>query len=92
MYVIVQHRITDPVKFFSVDAREVVGSAPTEIHGRGFFPSHDRTAAICVWKATTVDAVRDYIDPVTDGVCENTYFQVLEEYALGLPEPAPARA
>jgi len=56
MYVVVQHHITDPAKFFSVDARDVVGNAPAEIHGRGSYPSHDRTAAICVWEATTVDA------------------------------------
>ena len=92
MYVVVQHRITDPATFFSVDIRDVVGNAPAEIHGRGFLPSHDRTAAICIWEATSVDAVRGYIDPVTYGVCENTYFEVLEEYALGLPEPAPAAA
>jgi len=68
------------------------GNAPGEIHGRGFLPSQDRTAAICIWEATSVDAVGGYIDPVTYGVCENTYFEVLEEYALGLPEPAPAVA
>ena len=92
MYVVVQHRITDPATFFSVDLSGVVDNAPPEMHGRGFYPSHDRTAGICLWEATTVDAVRDYIDPLTDGICENTYFQVLEEYAMGLTEPAPARA
>jgi hypothetical protein len=87
MYVVVQHHITDPAKFFSVDVSEVVANAPAESHARGFYPSHDRTSAICLWEATTVDAVRDYIDPVTAGVCENTYFEVLEEHALGLPDP-----
>lgn len=90
MYVIVQHRITDPGKFFSVDARDVLGNAPADVQGRGFYPSHDKTAAICLFEATSVAAVRDYIDPVTDGACENTYFQVLEDYALGLPQSASA--
>jgi hypothetical protein len=92
MYIVVQHQITDPDKFFSVDISDVVSSAPPGVDGRLFYPSQDRAAAICVWEATSIDAVRDYIDPVTNGVSENTYFEVLHKHALGLPEPASAEA
>jgi hypothetical protein len=92
MHVVVQHRITDPDTFFSVDAAAVVAVAPDGVHGRLFYPSQDRSAGICVWQAPSVDAVRDYIDPATAGVCENAYFEVDEQYALGLFEAAAAQA
>ena len=91
MHVVVQHRITDPQTFFSVDIADVVANAPDGVHGRLFYPGQDRSAAICVWQAPSVDAVRDYIDPATAGVAENTYFEVDEAFALGLPQAAPAQ-
>jgi len=90
MHVVVQHTITDPDTFFSVDIGDVVSNAPPGVQGRLFCPSQDRSAAICVWQAPSIDAVRDYIDPATAGVAENTYFEVRDEYALGLLEPAAA--
>lgn len=92
MHIVVQHRIIDPETFFSVDIRDVVNNAPPDVHGRLFCPSEDRSAAICVWEAPAIDAVRDYIDPATRGVSENTYFQVHQAYALGLSESASAGA
>lgn len=92
MHVVVQHSIIDPEKFFSVDIRDVVSNAPPGVQGRLFCPSEDRSAGICVWEAPSLEAVRDYIDPATKGVSENTYFAVHEEYALGLPEAASAGA
>ncbi len=92
MHVVVHHRIADPEKFFSVDVREVVGEAPPGVQGRQFYPSRDRSLAVCLWEADSIDAVRDYIDPATKGVSENTYFAVDDEHALGLPAPASASA
>jgi hypothetical protein len=39
-----------------------------------------------------MDALRGYLDPATAGVTENTYFELDTDHALGLPEPATARA
>ena len=92
MYVSVQHRITDPEKFFSMDAEEVAGGGPPGVQGRHFFPSQDRSVAVCLWEADSIDTLRDYLDPATAGVSENTYFEVDRESAMGLPETAAAGA
>jgi hypothetical protein len=92
MYVVVQHRITDPEKFYSINAEEVAGSGPPGVQGRQFFPSQDRSAAVCLWEADSIDALRDYLDPATAGASENTYFEVNGELAMGLPETAAAGA
>ncbi len=92
MHVVVQHRITDPDKFFAVDAEEVAGGGPPGVQGRQFFPSRDRSTAVCLWEAPSIDALRDYLDPATAGMSENTYFDIDSERAVGLPESAAAGA
>lgn len=92
MNIVVQHRITDPEKFFSMDAKEVAGGGPPGVQGLQFYPSKDRSLAACLWEADSIDTLRNYLDPATAGVAENTYFEVDEEYAVGLPEAAAARA
>jgi hypothetical protein len=92
MNVVVQHRITDPEKFFSMNAEEVAGGGPPGVHLRQFFPFKDRSAAICLWETDSIDALRDYVDPATAGASENAYFEVDRERAMGLPQTAAAGA
>jgi hypothetical protein len=92
MQVVVQHRINDPERFFSGDPQEIAESAPSGVRGRQFFPSTDRSAAVCLWEGDSIDAVRDYVDSVTGDSSQNTYFEVNTEYAMGLPEAASAGA
>jgi hypothetical protein len=92
MNVVAQHRITDPEKFFSMNVEEVVGGAPAGVQGRQFFPSRDRSVAVCLWEADSIETLRNYLDPATAGASENTYFEVDSELAMGLPETAAARA
>ena len=92
MQVVAHHRITDPDKFFSMDADEVAGGGPPSVQGRQFFPSQDKSVAVCLWEADSIDTLRDYLDPATRGMSENTYFEVDTERAIGLPEAAAAGA
>ena len=92
MQVVVQHRITDPERFFSGDPQEIAEGGPSGVKGRQFFPSQDRSAAVCLWEADSIDDVRDYVDSVTGDSSQNTYFEVNTEYAMGLPEAAAASA
>lgn len=87
MYVIAHHQITDPQKFFS-DPAGVAKNAPLGVHGRQFCPSQDKTTAVCLWEADSIDAVSDYLDSVTGDSAQNTYFEVSTELAIGLPETA----
>ena len=92
MNVVVQHRIIDPEKFNSMDAGEIGSGGPPGVQVRQFFPAQDSSVAVCLWEAPSIDAVRDYLDPATEGVAENTYFEVDAERAMGLPETAAASA
>jgi hypothetical protein len=92
MQVVVQHRITDPEKFFSMNAEEVAGGGPPGVQGRQFFPSTDRSTAVCLWETDSIDTLRGYLDPATAGASENSYFEVDRELAVGLPETAAAGA
>jgi hypothetical protein len=92
MHVVVQHRITDPESFFSGSAEEVVQNAPPGVHGRQFLVSQDRSAAVCLWEAGSVDDLKGYMEPLTGEAAENTYFEVNKEYTMGLPEEAGASA
>ena len=91
MYVVAQHKVKDQEGFFS-DIPGVALNAPQGVHARQFCPSQDKTTAVCLWEADSVDAVRAYIESVTDGVSDNTYFEVSGEHAIGLPEPVTADA
>jgi hypothetical protein len=92
MNVVVQHRITDPEKFASMDAEEVAGGGPPAVQLRQFYPSQDGSMAFCLWDADSIDNLRDYLDPATAGVTENAYFEIDAESAVGLPETAAAGA
>jgi hypothetical protein len=93
MYVAVVHRVKDPQEMLSRSERLADRSnIPSGVFPRQFCPSKDLSAATCVWEASSVDAVRDYIDPTLGDASENTYFEINTEYAQGLPEPATAQA
>ena len=92
MQVVGQHEISDPETFFSGDPQEIADNAPSGVQARQFFPSQDRSTAVCLWEGESIDAVRDYVDSVTGDASRNTYFEVNTEYAMGLPEAASAGA
>ncbi len=92
MHVVVQHRITDPEKFASMDAAAVGAGGPSGSQVQQFFPYKDGSAAVCLWETGSIDALRGYLDPATAGVTENAYFEVDSEHAMGLPETAAASA
>lgn len=92
MHVVVHHRITDREKFLATDPQDIAANAPAGARVRQFLPARDASAADCLWEAESLDALRDYLDPATRGVCQNTYFLVAAESAIGLPEGAQAGA
>jgi hypothetical protein len=92
MHIVVEHRIIDLDKFSSMDAAEVAGGGGPGLKLRQFLPPHDGSVATCVWEADSTDSLREYLDPATAGVTENTYIEVDEENAIGLPTAAAAGA
>jgi hypothetical protein len=92
MHVVIQHRIKDPERFFSGDPEQVATGGPPGIRGRQFFVSQDRSAAVCLWEADSVESLRDYMEGLTGDSADNTYFEVNPEMSMGLPEAARASA
>lgn len=92
MHVVAQHRIIDREAFAQADAAGVAAGGPPGVRGQQFFPSQDGSMAVCLWETDSIDSLRDYLDPATAGVTENTYFEVDEARALGLPQSAAAGA
>ena len=92
MYLVVHHRVVDREQFLRTDPRDIGGNAPAGVDVIHFLPARDASGADCLWKADSLDALRDYLDPATRGICENTYFEVDAKLAKGLPENVPACA
>ncbi len=92
MHVVAVHRITDREKFFSMNAEEVATGGPPGLQGKQFYPAKDGPVAVCLWEADSIESLRDYLDPATEGVAENTYFEVDVDNAMGLPQAAAAGA
>jgi hypothetical protein len=90
MHVVAQHRILDRERFASMDPKDIALGGPPGVRALTFYPATDASAVICLWEAPSVEAVRDYLDPVTAGVAENSYFAVEESAAIGLPAASPA--
>ena len=87
MYIVAQHRIKDPARFWSVSPQGP--GAPTL---QAAYPSQDKTKGVCLWESDSIDALRDSLDPLVGDAAENTYFEVDAGFAVGLPERAAASA
>ncbi len=90
MHIVVEHRIIDLDKFSSMDAAGIAGGGGPGLKLLQFLPPQDGSVATCVWEADSTDSLREYLDPATAGVTENTYIEVDEENAIGLPAAAAA--
>ena len=90
MHVVIQHRIRDPEQFFAGDPEQVASGGPPGVKGRQFFVSQDRSEAVCLWEADSVESLRTYMEGLTGDSADNTYFEVDAEISMGLPEAARA--
>jgi len=84
MFVSVIHRITDPDRFFEM-ASEATQNLPADLRLPQSISNADRSTTICLWEAPSVERVREFLDPLTAGICKNEYAQVDPALSLGLP-------
>ena len=61
--------------------------APAGVYGRQFCPSQDKTEAVCLWEADSLEAIQDYLDSLIGQASENAYFQVGTDHTIGIPVP-----
>jgi hypothetical protein len=83
MYIVAQHRIKDPDRFWTTSPE-----GPGAPRLQAAYPNHDKTKGVCLWEADSIDALRDSLDPLVGDAAENTYFEVDGGFAVGLPERA----
>lgn len=84
MFIAIYHEIHDQDLF-----KEKVNSMappPENLRRHQFFTAKDLSRASCLWEGPSVDALRNYIDPSLEPASTQTYIQINEERAVGLPE------
>jgi hypothetical protein len=90
MYIVVQHQVTDPAKFWPADAAQFTAMVPPHLTLHTTLAGVDGSQAVCVWEAESVDALRDWLDPATAGASVNTYFAAANKDGIGLPSALAA--
>jgi hypothetical protein len=91
VYVVVQHRFSNPEVAFARGERLIKNEgAPEGAWGLQFYPSRDGSAATCLWEAPSVQAIQQYVDSTLGDSSENTCYEVdadqaFAERPLGLP-------
>jgi hypothetical protein len=83
MYIVVNHRISDP-EFWAAAQRELP-RLPDGISIHGVFPNADGSLATCLWKAESVSVLREYLEHHTGNFAKNEYMAVDDTKAMGLP-------
>ncbi|HEX5831067.1 MAG TPA: hypothetical protein VFY16_08810 [Gemmatimonadaceae bacterium] len=85
MYVVVQHQVTDPAKFWPADAAQFSTTLPPHLKLHQTLASIDGSQAVCVWEGESVNAVRDWLDPTTAGASVNAYFAAVNKDGIAIP-------
>ena len=77
MYVVVQHRFTNTALAFSRGEKLIKNEgAPAGAHGLQFYPARDGSGATCLWEATAVEAIQQYVDTTLGDASVNTCYEV----------------
>jgi hypothetical protein len=82
MFVSVIHRISDPDRFSEMARTATI---PEDLRLPQVISAADRSTTVCLWEAPSVQRVRDLLEPLTAGICENEYAEVDAGLSLGLP-------
>lgn len=84
MFIAIYHEVHDQGLF--KEKVNVMAPPPESLRRHQFLTATDLTRAACLWEAPSVDALRDYIDPQLEPASTQTYIEVNEARAVGLPE------
>ncbi len=90
MFVVVEHTITNAEAFFGLVPK--VAQAPAGVKALQFFPSANKDRAVCLWEASSVDALKGFLEPLSAASSKNTYYTVDNKNAMGLPAQGSAAA
>jgi hypothetical protein len=91
MFVSVIHRISDPDAFSAI-AASAMKDIPAGFKLHQAMAGDDRSTAVCLWEAPTVDSVRNLLEPLFGRVCKNEYIPIDASNSMGLPAAASTTA
>lgn len=83
MFIAIEHDIHDPAKFQR--CAEQVFPLPEGLHVHQFLPATDLSRAACLYEATSIEQLRDYLDAALADASTQRYFPIASENAIGLP-------
>jgi hypothetical protein len=77
MYVVIQHRFTNtPLAFSRGEKLMKSEGAPAGAHVLQFYPARDGSGATCLYEATSVETLQQYVDTTLGDASVNTYYEV----------------
>ena len=89
MHVVIRHYISDSAKWDrstnNIMSMIEQHRLPTGLKPLEYLPSVDGRNADCVWEASSLGALKQFIEHETSGA-RNEYFEVKAEAAIGLPK------
>jgi hypothetical protein len=91
MFISVIHRISDP-DAFAATAANAMKDIPADLKLHQAMTGDDRSTAVCLWEAPTVDSVRNLLDPLFEASCKNEYVAIDASNSMGLPTVASTTA
>ena len=91
MFISVIHRISDPDAFWAT-AASAANDIPAGVTLHQTVASNDRSTAICLWEAASVESVRDLLEPLIGKFSKNEYIPIDPASSMGLPAAASATA
>ncbi len=84
MYVVIQHKIDDPARFWEI-AKAATQNLPEGMKLFSIWPNADGSKASCLWESPSVEALKDFVEPHVKDISTNDYFEVAAHMAVGLP-------
>jgi len=89
MFVSVHHTIKDPQKWEQATKNIMTlmeqDRLPAGMKGLMYLPGADGRKAVCLWEATSVEALRNFLDRESGPSAQNEYMAVKADAAIGLP-------
>ena len=82
MYIVAIHTVSDAEKFWTLAKTTPV---PPHLKLHTVFPSTDGKKGTCLWEAESLPAVKQFVEPLTNGASTNEFMVVEPTNAVGLP-------
>ncbi len=83
MFFVAQHSIADPKNFWETVIKIEM---PKEIKLHSTLPNPEGTKAVCLWEASAINEVKNFVEGAVGKYSKNEYYLVEAKNAMGLPK------